>query len=60
MLIGPPSVVHLRVNGQKCDTVLDSGSQVTIIFKKRYKQHLADVTIHPVSGLAIRGLSESV
>ena len=58
-LIGPPSVVHLRVNDQQCDAVLDSGSQVTIIFEEWYKRHLSDVPIHPVSGLAIWGLSET-
>ncbi|KAK0137368.1 hypothetical protein N1851_026432 [Merluccius polli] len=55
----PPSVVPLRVNGHQCDAVLDSGSQVTIIFETWYKQHLSDVLIHPVSGLAIWGLSET-
>lgn len=58
-LIGPASVVHLRVNGHPCDAVLDSGSQVTIIFEEWYKKHLNNVPIHPVSGLAIWGLSEN-
>lgn len=58
-LIGPPSVVHVRVNGQQCDAVLDSGSQVTIIFEEWYKLHLSNVHIHPVSGLAIWGLSDT-
>ena len=58
-LIGPPSAVHLRVNGQQCDALLDSGSQVTIIFETWYRQHMSDVPIHPVSGLAIWGLSET-
>lgn len=58
-LIGPPSVVHVRVHGQPCEAVLDSGSQVTIIFETWYKQHLSDVPINPVSGLAIWGLSEN-
>lgn len=30
-LIGPASVVPLRVNGHPCEALLDSGSQVTII-----------------------------
>ena len=58
-LMGPPFVVHLSVNGQQCDAVLDSGSQVTIISVEWYKQHLSDVPIDPVSGLAIWGLSET-
>ncbi len=31
-LVGPPSLVPLKVNGQPCTALLDSGSQVTIIF----------------------------
>ncbi|XP_052469911.1 uncharacterized protein LOC128026690 [Carassius gibelio] len=58
-LVGPMSVVQLKVNGHECDSLLDSGSQVTIIFEAWYKQHLSDVPIHPVTGLAIWGLSES-
>lgn len=58
-LVGPTSVVQLKVNGHECDALLDSGSQVTIIFEAWYKQHLSDVSIHPVTGLAIWGLSES-
>ena len=58
-LIGPSSTVQLRVNGQPCDALLDSGSQVTIIFENWYKAHLSTVPIHPVSGLAIWGLSDT-
>lgn len=57
-LIGPPSTVQLRVNGQPCSALLDSGSQVTIIFEKWYRKYLPEVPIHPVSGLALWGLSE--
>ncbi|KAL1259510.1 hypothetical protein QQF64_010087 [Cirrhinus molitorella] len=55
-LIGPPSTV--QVNGNPCTAILDSGSQVTIIFEKFYEKHLSDVPIQPVSGLAIWGLSD--
>lgn len=58
-LIGPPSIVPVKVNGNQCDSILDSGSQVTIIFEDWYKQHLSDVPILPVSGLAIWGLSDT-
>lgn len=58
-LIGPTSVVPLRVNGQACEALLDSGSQVTIIFEDWYRRYLPDLTIHSVTGLAIWGLSES-
>lgn len=58
-LIGPLSLVKLKVNGHPCNALMDSGSQVTIIFESWYKEHLADVPVHPVSGLAIWGLSVS-
>lgn len=47
-LVGPPSLVPLKVNGQPCTALLDSGSQVTIIFEPWYQQHLADVPIQPI------------
>lgn len=47
------SVVQLKVNGQACDALVDSGSQVTIIFEAWYKQHLSDVPINPITRLAI-------
>lgn len=52
-LVGPTSFISLKVNQHECDALLDSGSQVTIIFEAWYKQHLSDVPIHPVTGLAI-------
>lgn len=58
-LIGPPSVVSVKVNGHGCDALFDSGSQVTIIFESWYQAYLSDVPIRPVSGLALWGLSES-
>ena len=58
-LIGPPSIVPLKVNGHSCDALFDSGSQVTIIFESWYQTYLSDVEIRPVSGLALWGLSES-
>lgn len=56
-LVGPVSTVTLKVNGQPCTALLDSGSQVTIIFEKCYQKHLSHIPIHPVSGLAIWGLT---
>ncbi|XP_062372262.1 retrovirus-related Pol polyprotein from transposon 412 isoform X1 [Sardina pilchardus] len=58
-LIGPPSTVQVKVNGHPCTAILDSGSQVTIIFEKWYEKHLSCVPIQPVTGLAIWGLSDT-
>lgn len=58
-LIGPPSIVPLKVNGISCKALLDSGSQVTILFESWYKEHLSSVPIHPVAGLNLWGLSDS-
>ncbi|KAL6491410.1 hypothetical protein MHYP_G00017550 [Metynnis hypsauchen] len=58
-LVGPPSLVPLKVNGQPCTALLDSGSQVTIIFEHWYQRYLSDILIQPVSGLSLWGLSES-
>lgn len=58
-LVGPPSTAHVKVDGTPCIAILDSGSQVTIIFDSWYAKHLAHVPLHPVSGLNLWGLSES-
>ncbi|KAL6462538.1 hypothetical protein MHYP_G00289600 [Metynnis hypsauchen] len=58
-LIGPSPTVTLQINGQPCSALLDSGSQVTIIFEDWYNQHLSYIPIQQVSGLSIWGLSES-
>ncbi len=58
-LIGPCSIIPVKINGQHCEALLDSGSQITIIFETWYKHHLPDIPIQPVSGLAIWGLSDT-
>lgn len=58
-LVGPPNLVPLKVNGQPCTALLDSGSQMTIIFEPWYQKHLSDIPIQLVSGLSLWGLSES-
>lgn len=58
-LVGPTSTVSLKLNGQPCRALLDSGSQVTIVFDSWYSKHLLDVPIRPLHGLSIWGLSSS-
>ncbi|KAL7831312.1 hypothetical protein SRHO_G00308150 [Serrasalmus rhombeus] len=58
-LVGPPSLVPVKVGGRQCTALIDSGSQVTIVFESWYTQHLAHKPLHPLSGLSIWGLSGS-
>lgn len=56
-LVGPALTIAKKVNGQPCEALLDSGSQVTIIFESWYSKNLSSVPIQPLSGLSIWGLS---
>lgn len=58
-LVGPASTVEVKLNGCTCQALLDSGSQVTIVFEEWYSKNLPDVPIQPLTGLSIWGLSSS-
>ncbi|KAG1932770.1 interleukin-1 receptor accessory protein-like 1-A [Pimephales promelas] len=58
-LVGPSSTVSVRINGHPCKALLDSGSQVTIVFDSWYSKYLSDVPLQPLHGLSIWGLSSS-
>lgn len=58
-LVGPSSTFEVKVNGHPCVALLDSGSQVTIVFEKWYLTYLPQVPLQPIDGLAIWGLSSS-
>lgn len=57
-LVGPAPHVPACINDQPCTVLLDSGSQVSIIFEKWYNRYLSDVPLQPLSGLVVWGLSE--
>ncbi|CAM4573172.1 unnamed protein product [Caretta caretta] len=56
-LIGPRAEVKVRIEGVECKAVLDTGSQVTIIFQSFYQQMLRHLPIQPLTGLGLCGLS---
>ncbi len=49
-LVGPSSTFDVKVNGHSCVALLDSGSQVTIIFEKWYLTYLPQVPLQPIDG----------
>lgn len=57
-LVGPSFIHTIKVNDVVCDGLIDSGSNVTIIFESWYNKHLPDVPIKPLSGLGLWGLSD--
>lgn len=58
-LVGKPSLSSVTIEGHACTALMDSGSTVTIIFEKWYREHLSHLTVHPISSLCIWGLSDS-
>ncbi|KAL3996707.1 PHD finger protein 20 [Sarotherodon galilaeus] len=58
-LVGPSFIHTVKVNDVDCDALIDSGSNVTIIFESWYNQHLADVPIKPLSRLGLWGLADT-
>lgn len=58
-LVGPASTISVELNGCPCQALLDSGSQVTIVFDQWYSKHLSQLPLHPLTGLSIWGLSSS-
>lgn len=50
-LVGSKSTANVKVNGLECNSLLDTGSQVTTMSQSFYKTYLSDHTIHPVTTL---------
>lgn len=50
-LVGNKSTANVKVNGIECNSLLDTGSQVTTVSQSFYDSHLSDYSIHPVSDI---------
>lgn len=50
-LVGSKSTANVKVNGLECNSLLDTGSQVTTMSLSFYNRHLSDQAIHPVADL---------
>uniref|UniRef100_A0A3Q2NVB2 Peptidase A2 domain-containing protein n=1 Tax=Fundulus heteroclitus TaxID=8078 RepID=A0A3Q2NVB2_FUNHE len=58
-LVGEASLSKVIIEGQPTNALMDSGSSVTIIFESWYTDHVSHLPLHPISSLALWGLSES-
>lgn len=50
-LVGSKSTANVKVNGLECNSLLDTGSQVTTMSQSFYRCYLSDHSIHPVTDL---------
>lgn len=56
-LVGPSSVVSVQIEGIYSKAVLDSGSQVTLLYRSFYDRYLTHLPLTSISTLQIWGLS---
>lgn len=56
-LVGPSLEVPVQIEGVYTKALLDSGSQVTILYRSFYQTYLKHLPIQPVENLEIWGLS---
>ncbi len=50
-LIGPRCAASVLVDGMSCESIMDSGSQVTTISESFHKAHLSHLLIQPINAL---------
>lgn len=50
-LVGSKTAANIKVNGIDCNSLLDTGSQVTTVSQSFYNLHLLNQTMHPVSDI---------
>lgn len=56
-LVGPVSEVPVQIEGIYAKALLDSGSQVTLLYRSFYDTYLKHLPLQPVENLEIWGLS---
>lgn len=59
-LIGKKCTANVNIAGVSCNSLLDSGSQVTTISHSFYQRHLSDLPIQPISDLDVEGANGQV
>lgn len=50
-LIGPRCVASVSLEGVLCESIMDTGSQVTTVSESFHKNHLSHLPVHPVNAL---------
>lgn len=56
-LVGPSSAVPAQTEGIYAKAILDTGSQVTLLYRSFYDRYLTHLPLTPISALQIWGLS---
>lgn len=56
-LVGPSSVLPIQIEGVYAKALLDSGSQVTLLYRSFYNKYLKHLPLTPIENLEIWGLS---
>lgn len=59
-LVEPTSMVKVKICGQSCEALLDSGSQVTLVFDSWYSQNLPDIPFILLLGCPFGDLTRPV
>ncbi|KAL7824891.1 hypothetical protein SRHO_G00343510 [Serrasalmus rhombeus] len=56
-LVGPSSAVPVQIEGIYTKAILDTGSQVTLLYRSFYDRYLTHLPLTPISVLQVWGLS---
>lgn len=58
-LVGESSIGKVIIEGHTCDTLMDGGSNVSIVFEDYYDKHLSHLLLHSISSLELWCLSQA-